>query len=225
MRIMLRNQLKRKVEEDKDSEFSVHGQGVAPDKMERFMKRKAITKEEILEYDKREYYFANCVSADNQNTATPKHITCHSPAEDRIVKTTQGKQRGLSQASEEVLGTITEWQMSGFVDLQQACAEKSVQVPVHQALRRVYPVEAAEASVCQAAKSPRINLLSDSPFERFSPRYHISSSPSWYQGAITPSNPLSLLSPFSGTYQSTPKEDTRKKVDKSTVEKQIRIFN
>jgi len=53
------------------------------------------------------------------------------------------------------------------------------------------------------ATNSLIDLIADSPFERYSPRYHISSSPGWYRSAITPSNPLSLLSPFPGRSETT----------------------
>jgi hypothetical protein len=42
----------------------------------------------------------------------------------------------------------------------------------------------------------QINLLRDSPFERWSPRYHLSKSPNWVFRDITSSNPLSKLSPL-----------------------------
>lgn len=41
-----------------------------------------------------------------------------------------------------------------------------------------------------------ITNLVGSPFERCSPRYHLSSSPSYYRSIISPSNPLYYLSPF-----------------------------
>ena len=44
-----------------------------------------------------------------------------------------------------------------------------------------------------------LDLLLDSkpsPFERCSPRYHLSQSPDWYRRDITPRNPLYYLTPF-----------------------------
>lgn len=38
--------------------------------------------------------------------------------------------------------------------------------------------------------------VASSPFERWSPRYHLSSTPSWYYNMLTPGNPLSLLTPL-----------------------------
>jgi hypothetical protein len=52
-----------------------------------------------------------------------------------------------------------------------------------------------------------INNSDDSPFERCSPRYHLSTSPSYYRSVISPSNPLYYLSPFpisSSSANSTP---------------------
>lgn len=49
MRIMLRKQLKRKLENGKDSEFTINGCPVPPEKMSRFVKRKALAQEEILD--------------------------------------------------------------------------------------------------------------------------------------------------------------------------------
>jgi hypothetical protein len=50
-----------------------------------------------------------------------------------------------------------------------------------------------------AAGSPIIRCIYDaanSPFERCSPRYHLSDSPEYYHRDITSTNPLSFLSPF-----------------------------
>jgi hypothetical protein len=49
MKVMLRKQLKRKVEEGKESEFFVNGRPVPPQKMNRFVQRKSFTKDKILE--------------------------------------------------------------------------------------------------------------------------------------------------------------------------------
>jgi hypothetical protein len=48
MRIILRKQLKRKLESGKDSEFTINGRPVPPEKMSRFVIRKALAQEEIL---------------------------------------------------------------------------------------------------------------------------------------------------------------------------------
>jgi hypothetical protein len=50
-----------------------------------------------------------------------------------------------------------------------------------------------------SAGSPIIHYVQDfgsSPFERCSPRYHLSTSPDYYRRDITSTNPLSFLSPF-----------------------------
>jgi hypothetical protein len=48
MKVMLRKQLKRKVEDGKDSEFTVNKRPIPPQKLIRFAKRKLMTEEEIL---------------------------------------------------------------------------------------------------------------------------------------------------------------------------------
>jgi len=53
MRVMLRKQLKRRLQEDKKSEFRVRGRPVKEDMMERFVKRKEMTEVDILAYDAR----------------------------------------------------------------------------------------------------------------------------------------------------------------------------
>jgi hypothetical protein len=47
MKVMLRKQLKRKLEDGMESEFEVNGRAVPPQKMSRFVQRKGITDEEI----------------------------------------------------------------------------------------------------------------------------------------------------------------------------------
>jgi hypothetical protein len=49
MKVMLRKQLKRKVEDGKESEFSVNGRPVPPQKMNRFVQRKSVTQDTILQ--------------------------------------------------------------------------------------------------------------------------------------------------------------------------------
>ncbi len=44
--------------------------------------------------------------------------------------------------------------------------------------------------------SPNSQESEPSPYERCSPRYHLSSSPNWYRRPITPKNPLYYLTPF-----------------------------
>ena len=75
-------------------------------------------------------------------------------------------------------------------------------------------------------RQPRINLLANAPFERHSPRYHLSESPSWYGELLTPPNPLSVLSPNNGTIHagSTPqssKDDTSMPRDHLTDEQNL----
>jgi hypothetical protein len=48
MKIMLRKQLKRKLEDGKESEFLVNGRSVPPQKMSRYVQRKGMTDDEIL---------------------------------------------------------------------------------------------------------------------------------------------------------------------------------
>jgi hypothetical protein len=48
MKVMLRKQLKRKMEGDKESEFLIHGYQVQPHKIENYMQRKKACPEEIL---------------------------------------------------------------------------------------------------------------------------------------------------------------------------------
>jgi hypothetical protein len=49
MKVMLRKQLKRKLEHKKESEFTIHGRPVPPAKMTRFVQRKGLNEEVILE--------------------------------------------------------------------------------------------------------------------------------------------------------------------------------
>jgi hypothetical protein len=49
MKVMLRKQLKRKLEEDKESEFKVNGRPIPRAKMIRFVKRKGLSQETILD--------------------------------------------------------------------------------------------------------------------------------------------------------------------------------
>lgn len=51
MRVVLRKQLKRKLEDEKESDFQIHGRPVQAEKMERFVKRKGMTEEGILACD------------------------------------------------------------------------------------------------------------------------------------------------------------------------------
>jgi len=48
MKIMLRKQLKRKLEDGKESEFLVNGRSVPPQKTSRYAKRKGMIDDEIL---------------------------------------------------------------------------------------------------------------------------------------------------------------------------------
>ena len=48
MKVMLRKQLKRKLEDEKESEFTLNGRPVPSQKMCRYVQRKGITDEEIL---------------------------------------------------------------------------------------------------------------------------------------------------------------------------------
>ncbi|CZR67940.1 uncharacterized protein PAC_17839 [Phialocephala subalpina] len=63
MQVVLRKQLKRKLEEGKESEVSVNGKPVPPQKMQRFVQRKRLTDEAILAYE----------------AGTPSYITCRTP--------------------------------------------------------------------------------------------------------------------------------------------------
>lgn len=54
MRVMLRKEVKRKVEEGKESEFFLDGKAVPPHKMRRFVKRKGLVDEMIVAEEMRE---------------------------------------------------------------------------------------------------------------------------------------------------------------------------
>jgi hypothetical protein len=54
MKVMLRKQLKRKLE-GKESEFYLHGRPVPPQKMSRFIQRKGITYDEIIQEQMRKF--------------------------------------------------------------------------------------------------------------------------------------------------------------------------
>jgi hypothetical protein len=56
MKVMLRKQLKRKLEEGKESEFEVNGRPVPPQQMSRFIQRKGMTDEEIRAEQMRESF-------------------------------------------------------------------------------------------------------------------------------------------------------------------------
>ena len=49
MKVMLRKQLKRKAEDGKESEFFINGRPVPPQKMDRFVQRKSVTEDMILQ--------------------------------------------------------------------------------------------------------------------------------------------------------------------------------
>lgn len=60
------------------------------------------------------------------------------------------------------------------------------------------PLVAEEVLKMSSHQSNPTDILKSglSPFERFSPRYHLSTSPGWYRRDISPRNPLYHLSPL-----------------------------
>lgn len=48
MRFLAKRRVQRRIEENKESKFRVRSQVVAPEKVDRFMKRKKITDDQIL---------------------------------------------------------------------------------------------------------------------------------------------------------------------------------
>ncbi|CZR66440.1 uncharacterized protein PAC_16341 [Phialocephala subalpina] len=64
MKVMVRKQLKRKLDDGKESEFQLHGRAVRPQEMSRSVQRKRLTHEEILA----------------EQMPTPSSISCHTPA-------------------------------------------------------------------------------------------------------------------------------------------------
>ena len=54
----------------------------------------------------------------------------------------------------------------------------------------------AEPRSSHGQDTSNMNDTTNSPFERCSPRYHLSQSPSWYRGFISQSNPLHYLTPL-----------------------------
>jgi hypothetical protein len=84
VRIMLRKQLKRKLEDEKDSIFTVHGRSVPPQKLSRFVQRKEVTINDILanEIGKPNPVLI-CKSATYLTSiATPPYIACNTPKSD-----------------------------------------------------------------------------------------------------------------------------------------------
>jgi hypothetical protein len=78
MKVMLRKQLKRKLEDGKDSNFEVHGRVVPLHKLSRFVKRKEMTQAEILREQMRELY-PSVKAAVLIFIATPSYIACNTP--------------------------------------------------------------------------------------------------------------------------------------------------
>jgi hypothetical protein len=48
MKVILRKQMKRKLENDKESDFTIHGQPVQQHKIERYKQRKKVSPEEYM---------------------------------------------------------------------------------------------------------------------------------------------------------------------------------
>ena len=55
MKVMLRMQLKRKNEQGKESEFTIHGRPVQAQKLERYVRRKGLSNSEIMSFNIRKF--------------------------------------------------------------------------------------------------------------------------------------------------------------------------
>ena len=70
------------------------------------------------------------------------------------------------------------------------------QYPGGRDVNKMWLYLVVEPRFSQGQDTSNMNDTTNSPFERCSPRYHLSQSPSWYRGFISQSNPLHYLTPL-----------------------------
>lgn len=160
--------------------------------------------------------------------ATPSYITCNTPGASEGDDNLFGIfDEDLRPASETGLFTEVDSQQSLGRSISEAASQiktphlentpnESVPTtsfkPHSYAAPRpsfIHAASLASSKSSGAYKSYHLRISGDSPFERCSPRYHLSDSPDYYQRDISSSNPLSLLPPLPIRSSSIPSSEPR----------------